>query len=98
MKRTSISQAKNQLSALLKAVRRGETVLIYDRQRPVARLEGVAASDVEEDGRLASLERDGLLRRARKPLAAGLVSAKPPKASPGASILRALLTEREEGR
>ncbi len=41
MKTASISQTKNQLSALLDAVRHGETILIMDRNCPVARLEPV---------------------------------------------------------
>jgi len=36
MRRTSISETKNQLSALIDRVRNGERILITDRNRPVA--------------------------------------------------------------
>ena len=43
MKRASITEAKNGLSALIDGLRHGAGVLIVDRGRPVARLEPVAA-------------------------------------------------------
>lgn len=99
MKTASITEAKNQLSALLDVVRKGETVLILDRNRPIARIEPVTALEgPEAEGRLADLERSGLLRRARKPLSKSFLDAKPPKAQGKASILQALLSERREGR
>lgn len=39
MRSASMSEAKNGLSALLDEVRRGETVLITRRGKPVARIE-----------------------------------------------------------
>ena len=68
MRTATITEAKNRLSALIDRVRHGETVVITDRGRPVARLESVVA-DVSPDpaGRLARLERRGLLRRAASP-------------------------------
>ena len=73
MKIATITQAKNQLSALIDRVRHGETVVITDRGRPVARLESVV-TDVSGDpaGRLARLERRGLLRRGGAPPARAL--------------------------
>lgn len=41
MTTSSVSEAKNQLSALLRLVQAGESVLITDRGIPVARLEPV---------------------------------------------------------
>jgi prevent-host-death family protein len=65
MKIATISEAKNGLSALLDRVRHGESILITDRSRPVARLEPVVSSGSDE-GRLARLERAGVIRRARR--------------------------------
>ena len=62
MVRATISELKNQLSAYLKKVRSGETVLIYDRDELVARLEGVPAASVPDE-HLARLERAGVVRR-----------------------------------
>ena len=39
MKKASVSEAKNGLSALLDEVRQGETVLITHHGKPVARIE-----------------------------------------------------------
>ena len=99
MKKASITQTKNQLSALLDRVRHGETVLIMDRGRPVARLEpALQEGERNEAGRLARLERAGILRRAISPARSRLLLEPPPKSKKGASILQALLAEREQGR
>lgn len=42
---SSISQTKNNLSALLEKVQAGETLIIFDRNRPVARVERVAVGE-----------------------------------------------------
>jgi len=63
MEKATISQIKNSLSAYLRKVRAGKTVLVLDRNRPVARIVPVAASDRSGDERLAELERQGLIRR-----------------------------------
>jgi len=43
MKKASITEAKNNFSALIDSVKGGSPVLIVDRGRPVARLEPVSA-------------------------------------------------------
>ena len=50
MKTASISQTKNQLSALIDQVRQGETIVITDHDRPVAKL--VPAQAENGEGRL----------------------------------------------
>ena len=61
MKKASITEAKNNLSALIDGLKSGASVLIVDRGPPVARLEPVTTSSrAEEDGRLARLVRDGI--------------------------------------
>jgi len=68
MKRASITDAKNRLSALIDRVRHGDTIVIEDRGVPVARLESVTTAGGDaSDGRLARLEREGLVRRAVAP-------------------------------
>lgn len=63
MKRASVSEAKNRLSALLDRVRHGETVVIEDRGMPVAQLSPVTGRAATSDrDRLARLERHGILR------------------------------------
>ena len=95
MEKATISELRKHLSAYLKKVRAGESVLILDRNRPVARLVGVAAHDPADD-RLARLESEGLVRRALGPIPRELLEEPPPK--PGKSVLEALIGERREGR
>ena len=96
MKTATISEAKNHLSELLARVKRGETVLILDRDKPVARIVPIEASDRTDDDRLADLERRGIVRRSAKPPRKTLP---PPIDWPeGDSLLEALLRDREEAR
>ena len=96
MKRATISQAKNRLSELLAQVKRGETVLILERDRPIARIVPIETSEREEDERLADLERRGIVRRSARPPRKALP---PPIELPkGVSILESLLEDRENAR
>lgn len=95
MEKATISELKNRLSEYLKKVRAGQTVLIFDREQPVARLERVTG-DAQGEGRLARLERAGLLRRARSETPLKALRAAVPK--PRRSVAQALLEERREGR
>lgn len=98
MKKASITEAKNNLSALIDQVKGGSPVLIVDRGRPVARLEPAVGPGADSDSRLARLVRDGVVRPARHAVPKALLAARPPRARQGASALRALLEERREGR
>lgn len=95
MKRATVTEAKNGLSALLDRVKAGETVVITDRGRPVAKIvPATAAEDVE--GRLARLERAGIIRRGtgdiRKILDRPLA-----KTVDGSSVVDLVLEERRSG-
>ena len=94
----TITDAKNQLSALIDRVRAGESVLIVDRGIPVARLESAVGSNLDADGKIARLERAGAVRAAREPPAMDLLSREPPAVRLGASAVQALLEERRAGR
>jgi prevent-host-death family protein len=100
MKMATISETKNSLSALLDRVRHGETVLVTDRGRPVARIEPVAAAEEPgiDQGRLARLERAGIIRRAREERLDEIARVPPPPPVAGGDILAALLDERRGGR
>ena len=94
MKEAKISDVKNQLSRYLDYVRHGETVLVFDRKIPVAELRPVSGS--ARTGRLAALERKGVVRRGM-----GRLSKKFFTETLGgkrAGVLTALLEEREHGR
>lgn len=94
----SITEAKNQLSALIDRVRGGESVLIVDRGVPVARLESATSGNVEPGGRLARLQRAGIVRPARIAAYGNPLVGRPPHPRGDASIVQAIVRERREGR
>jgi len=99
MKKASITEAKNNLSALIAGLENGSPVLICDRGRPVARLEPALSGDGGADeARLARLIRDGLVRPGRKDGVPASLATRPPRASAGTSIVDAVIAERREGR
>ena len=99
MKKASITEAKNKLSALIDGLKAGSPVLIVDRGRPVARLEAVTAGgEAEQDGRLARLVREGIVRPGRVRLSRTLFADQPPRPKGGASAVDALIEERRESR
>lgn len=99
MKTATLTEAKNRLSALIDQVCHGETILILDRGRAVARLTSVLAEEGSApEGRVERLERQGILRRAQAPKSLHLFHRPRPNPSEGGSILEALLEERRSGR
>jgi prevent-host-death family protein len=92
-----LTEAKNRLSALVDQVRAGETIVLTERGRPVARLEPVTTLD-DPAGRKARLERAGIVRvRGGKP-PLELLRASPPRLKRGASAVRVILDERRDSR
>ncbi len=97
MKSVNIAELKNRLSHYLRMVRRGEAVLVRDRDRVIARIEpaGGSASEHKNDSdRLLDLELKGIVRRGRGGISSKLL-AKLPKTN--ADVLATLLQERKEG-
>ena len=86
MKRASISEAKNGLSALLEEVRRGEAVLLTHRGNPVARIESYQATEPTAREAEAELVRRGVADPPRTPLDVERFLAKPvPRLADGIS-------------
>ena len=77
MNKANISYTRNHLSEMLSRVREGETILIVDRQRPVARLEPIAGPSAAGSPWQADLVRRGLVRQARGRLDAKALGAMP---------------------
>jgi prevent-host-death family protein len=96
MKNARISELRNSLSEYLAKVRRGETVIVFDRDTPIARIEPIAPGDAQPDW-LREAERRGIIRppRDRHP---AQIPLPPPKPSKPARVLKALLEERRGGR
>jgi antitoxin (DNA-binding transcriptional repressor) of toxin-antitoxin stability system len=78
-------------------VKHGETVLIMDRGRPVARMEKAWGGD-DPEGRILRLERNGAVTRAHHPLPKAWLNRPRVKPLAGGDILQALLDERDENR
>ncbi len=98
MKKASITEAKNRLSALIDGLK-GSPVLIVDRGRPVARLEPVTTGrESKHNGRLSRLIREGIIRPGRASLSRTLLADQPPRAKRGASAVAALIEERRDNR
>jgi prevent-host-death family protein len=95
VQKATISELKNRLSAYLDRVRAGETVLIYDRDRLIARLESIDAA-AAPDEHLVRMERAGLVRRASTPVPIKLLRKSAPRSR--RSVVQALIEERRDGR
>jgi antitoxin (DNA-binding transcriptional repressor) of toxin-antitoxin stability system len=97
MKSVNIAELKDKLSAYLQRVRRGEAILVRDRDEIIARIEPVSHSPqlLGDDAWLAELERRGVARRGRRRLPKAWSKDRP---KVKADLIAALLSEREEGR
>jgi len=95
VEKATISELKNRLSAYLKKVRAGRTILVVDRDEPIARIERIEAGGTADD-RVGRLVRSGLVRRASRRLDPAALRRDAPK--PRRSVVEALLEERREGR
>ncbi len=93
--RVSVGRLKARLSEYLRRARAGETVVITDRGRPVARLAGLEG-DRALEGRAGELIRSGLARGPAHPLEPGFLEA-PRPADPEGRSLVSVLEERAEG-
>jgi prevent-host-death family protein len=96
MRTTTLTDAKNKFSAVIDQVRAGETVLILDRGRPVARIEPVGTYP-DPSGRLARLERAGVIRIGSAAPPVDLLRRPGPPVTPGKSAVQSLLDERRFG-
>lgn len=93
-----VSVLKNRLSHYLRLVRRGETVLVSDRDQVIARIEpagDLASTGADDAGWLDDLERRGIVRRGVGKLPRSWLGRRPAVA---ADLVGALLEERRDGR
>jgi prevent-host-death family protein len=96
MKTESISSAKNNLSALIRRVQKGEPVLITDRGVPVAKLVPVQL-EKGVPARIIALAQQGLVRLPERVPDTAWLDLPRPKLTPGPSIVELFLQERREG-
>jgi antitoxin (DNA-binding transcriptional repressor) of toxin-antitoxin stability system len=93
-----VSELKNRLSHYLREVRRGESVLVSDRDRVIARIDpvgGATAADGGDASWIDDLERRGTIRRPRHRLDADWLKRRPRVTG---DVVAALLEERDDGR
>ena len=96
MIRASVSEAKQKLSVLLQAVRRGEQVLITHRGRPFARIDPIELPVQNEQ--IASLIERGIILPAKNKLDIdGFQKMQLPKSPSDGTLVEAVIEEREEG-
>jgi len=96
MKKASVSELKNRLSHFLRFVRAGQPVLVYDRDRPIARIEPVTdPGGADADAWIAELETLGLLRPPSAKLPANWLRE---RVAVRSDVVSVLLEERETGR
>lgn len=96
MRSINIADLKNTLSAQLRRVRKGETLLVKDRDQVIARIEPSSGRDsASPDDALSQLEARGLVKRGRGVFDLASFARRP---RVKANLLAALLQDRAEGR
>ena len=96
MIRTSVSEAKQKLSVLLQAVRRGESVTITHRGRPFARIDPIEPPS--QDEQIASLIERGIVLPPKNKIDIDkFLEVQRPKMPSGGELVDAVIAEREEG-
>jgi antitoxin (DNA-binding transcriptional repressor) of toxin-antitoxin stability system len=98
VKSAKIADLKNNLSRYLQHVKAGGSVMMLERDRPVAQivpLSGSRGRRAGVDARLARLERRGIIRRGTGGLPDWLGQRRPPRLR--GSVLKDLLAERGRG-
>lgn len=98
MKNARISELRDGLSEYLARVRKGETVIVYDRDTPIARIEPIGGGSNQEGlpAWVHEAERRGILTPPKIRDEARLPP--PVKTEKPARLLEALLEERRTGR
>lgn len=98
MKSASVTETKNNLSALLEEVRRGETVLITNHGKPVARIEPHNTAELTVDEAAAALVQRGVADPPRAVLDVDRFLAAPaPRVVEGLSASCTVVAERDDG-
>jgi prevent-host-death family protein len=94
MRTVNVESLKNRLSSYLREVRRGEEILISDRNVPIARIVPLSSTD-DADAELLELALAGLVRLPERPWPGSFFS----MPGPGISLkqaVAAVLAERDE--
>lgn len=96
MRTVNIAELKNKLSSYLTYAKAGETIIIRDRNTPVAKLIPFVPDDVSDED--LALVAAGIMRLPEKQLDVDAFLKMPRPTVSGNSATQALLEERYEGR
>jgi prevent-host-death family protein len=96
MKNARISELRDKLSEYLARVRKGETVIVYDRDTPIARIDPIAAAQDDVPDLLRDAYRRGVVTPPK--IRDGAKLPRPMKTKEPVGLLDALLEERRTGR
>ena len=101
MLHVKIGELRNKLSALLRKVKAGETITVYDRDTPIARIQPIAQAKPpkfkNDAERIAWLEARGLILPPKNPKP-DLSFLREPLPKSDAGLVEAVIEERREGR
>jgi antitoxin (DNA-binding transcriptional repressor) of toxin-antitoxin stability system len=89
-----IAQIKNQFSLYIQKVRMGETVIVYDRDEPVAQIEMIKQSSSSDYYSLQELAKKGILKMGKNNLNKEFFNQKLPELKSGKSLSKELILER----
>lgn len=89
-----IAQIKNHLSQYLQKVRMGETILVYDRNEPVAKIEMIKHSSHSNLSHLHDLGKKGIIKIGRNNFKKDFFIEKLPELKGGISLTQELIQER----
>ena len=95
MRTVNIAELKNRLSTYITYAKAGETIIIRDRNTPVAQLVPFPEDVSDEERQLVA---DGILRLGRRPRDLSALDKLPMPKVKGNALTQALLDERSEGR
>ena len=96
MKNARISELRDKLSEYLVRVRNGETIIVYDRETPIARIEPIAAAPEDWPEWIREAQRRGIITPPK--IRDGAKLPRPMKTKEPGGLLEALLEERRSGR
>jgi len=96
MKNARISELRDRLSEYLARVRKGETVIVYDRDTPIARIDPIVPAPKNTPKWVLDAERRGIATPPK--IRDGARLPPPMKTKEPLGLLEALLDERRTGR
>ncbi len=89
-----IAQIKNQFSLYIQKVKMGETIIVYDRNEPVAQIEMIKHSTQSNFSLFQDLAKKGILKIGKNNFKKDFFSEKLPEIKKGMSLSKELIQER----